>query len=135
MVPVDVGQDGAVVKAMQSLDGAFGGHEAVGVAAVAVEECLAVGDGVADLDAGRVFGGGGKLAWRHNCLNGYRPVSPRCQSRGWRLADRRIASSVTEALKHGIGVVTVEDVRQEMANRPLVRSEVGGRAMAGLRSS
>jgi hypothetical protein len=79
IVPVDVGQDGAVVKAMQRLDCALGGRQAVGIAAVAVEECLGVSDGVADLDAGRMFGCWGTLALRHSCVNGYRPVSPRCQ--------------------------------------------------------
>ena len=37
---------------------------------------------------------------------------------------------LTEALKRGIGAVTVEGVRREMQDRPLVRSEVGGRCMA-----
>ena len=37
---------------------------------------------------------------------------------------------VTEALKRGIGAVTVEGVAREVANRPLIRSEVDGRAMA-----
>jgi conjugative relaxase-like TrwC/TraI family protein len=37
---------------------------------------------------------------------------------------------VTEALKRGIGAVTVEDVTQEVSQRPLIRSEVDGRKMA-----
>ena len=37
---------------------------------------------------------------------------------------------VTEALKRGIGVVTVEDVTREMSQRPLLRSQIDGRKMA-----
>ncbi|HLJ95439.1 MAG TPA: MobF family relaxase [Gemmataceae bacterium] len=37
---------------------------------------------------------------------------------------------VTEALKRGIGAVTVEGVASEMQSRPLIRSAVEGRAMA-----
>ena len=37
---------------------------------------------------------------------------------------------VTEALKRGIGAVTVEGVTQEMRDRPLIRSDVAGRKMA-----
>src|SRR5258708_6236378 len=37
---------------------------------------------------------------------------------------------VTEALKRGIGAVTVEGVTQEMRDRPLIRSDVAGRRMA-----
>jgi conjugative relaxase-like TrwC/TraI family protein len=37
---------------------------------------------------------------------------------------------VTEALKRGIGAVTVEGVTQEMRDRPLIRSDVDGRRMA-----
>jgi conjugative relaxase-like TrwC/TraI family protein len=37
---------------------------------------------------------------------------------------------VTEALKRGIGAVTVEDVVSEVSKRPLIRSVVEGRAMA-----
>src|ERR1700693_2370253 len=37
---------------------------------------------------------------------------------------------VTEALKRGIGAVTVEGVTQEMRERPLIRSDVAGRRMA-----
>jgi conjugative relaxase-like TrwC/TraI family protein len=37
---------------------------------------------------------------------------------------------VTEALKRGIGTVTVEDVTREVGGRPLIRSDVGGRKMA-----
>jgi len=37
---------------------------------------------------------------------------------------------LTEALKRGIGAVTVEDVTREMLERPLIRSDVGGRKMA-----
>ena len=37
---------------------------------------------------------------------------------------------VTEALKRGIGAVTVEGVTQEMRDRPLIRSDVEGRRMA-----
>ena len=35
-----------------------------------------------------------------------------------------------ESLKRGLGTVTVEDVAREVAMRPLIRSEVEGRAMA-----
>jgi len=37
---------------------------------------------------------------------------------------------LTEALKRGIGAVTVEGVTREMAERPLIRSDVAGRKMA-----
>jgi conjugative relaxase-like TrwC/TraI family protein len=37
---------------------------------------------------------------------------------------------VTEALKRGIGAVTVEGVTREMQKRPLIRSDVTGRTMA-----
>jgi len=37
---------------------------------------------------------------------------------------------LTEALKRGIGVVTVEDVTREMRGRSLIRKDVEGRAMA-----
>jgi conjugative relaxase-like TrwC/TraI family protein len=37
---------------------------------------------------------------------------------------------VTEALKRGIGSVTVEDVKHEVSQRPLIRSDVAGRTMA-----
>ncbi|MBI1347066.1 relaxase domain-containing protein [bacterium] len=37
---------------------------------------------------------------------------------------------VTEALKRGLGAVTVEDVTREMRERPLIRSDVAGRKMA-----
>ncbi len=37
---------------------------------------------------------------------------------------------ITEALKRGIGAVTVQDVREEVAKRPLIRSEIDGRPMA-----
>ena len=37
---------------------------------------------------------------------------------------------VTEALKRGLGAVTVEDVTREVQERPLIRSEVEGRKMA-----
>ncbi|WP_425400190.1 MobF family relaxase [Aeoliella sp.] len=37
---------------------------------------------------------------------------------------------VTEALKRGLGTVTVEDTAREMKSRALVRSEIGGRQMA-----
>ncbi len=43
------------------------------------------------------------------------------------VAERKL---VTEALKRGIGAVTVEDVTREVAKRPLLRSEVEGRTMA-----
>ena len=46
------------------------------------------------------------------------------------MPERRL---VAEALKHGLGAVTVEGVTQEMVNRPLIRSEVGGRTMVRLR--
>jgi conjugative relaxase-like TrwC/TraI family protein len=36
----------------------------------------------------------------------------------------------TEALKRGIGTVTVEDVKREVEKRPLIRSDVAGRTMA-----
>lgn len=41
--------------------------------------------------------------------------------------ERKLA---TEALKRGIGAVTVEDVTREVSQRPLIRSEVAGRKMA-----
>ncbi|HEX5445682.1 MAG TPA: AAA family ATPase, partial [Pirellulales bacterium] len=41
--------------------------------------------------------------------------------------ERKLA---TEALKRGLGTVTVEGVRREVASRPLVRSEIDGRKMA-----
>jgi predicted transcriptional regulator len=41
--------------------------------------------------------------------------------------ERKIA---TEALKRGIGAVTVEDVTREVGSRSLIRSEVAGRKMA-----
>lgn len=37
---------------------------------------------------------------------------------------------VTEALKRGLGSVTVEDVTQEVESRPLIRSDIEGRRMA-----
>jgi conjugative relaxase-like TrwC/TraI family protein len=37
---------------------------------------------------------------------------------------------ITEALKRGIGAVTVEDVTREVRERPLIRSEIAGRRMA-----
>jgi len=37
---------------------------------------------------------------------------------------------VTEALKRGLGAVTVEDVKTEVGKRPLIRSEIDGRKMA-----
>jgi hypothetical protein len=37
---------------------------------------------------------------------------------------------VTEALKRGIGAVTVEGVTREVEKRPLIRSKIGGRDMA-----
>jgi len=37
---------------------------------------------------------------------------------------------LTEALKRGIGLVTVDGVKREVAERPLIRSEVVGRKMA-----
>ncbi|HVX10262.1 MAG TPA: MobF family relaxase [Pirellulales bacterium] len=37
---------------------------------------------------------------------------------------------VTEALKRGLGGVTVEDVTREVASRPLIRKDVDGRKMA-----
>jgi conjugative relaxase-like TrwC/TraI family protein len=37
---------------------------------------------------------------------------------------------MTEALKRGLGAVTVEDVTREMRERPLIRSEVASRRMA-----
>src|SRR5207253_3975462 len=37
---------------------------------------------------------------------------------------------LTEALKRGIGAVTVEGVTSEMQSRPLIRSDVSGRGMA-----
>jgi len=40
---------------------------------------------------------------------------------------------VAEALKRGIGAVTVENVTRELGNRPLVWSDVAGRRMARLR--
>jgi conjugative relaxase-like TrwC/TraI family protein len=41
--------------------------------------------------------------------------------------ERKLA---TEALKRGIGSVTVEDVKREVRERPLIRREVAGRPMA-----
>jgi len=40
---------------------------------------------------------------------------------------------VTEALKRGIGAVTVEDVTREVANRSLIRIDVAGRNMVTLK--
>ncbi|MBI1347073.1 relaxase domain-containing protein [bacterium] len=40
---------------------------------------------------------------------------------------------VTEALKHGIGTVTIESVTRELGHRPLIWSDVAGRKMAALR--
>ena len=37
---------------------------------------------------------------------------------------------VTEALKRGLGAVTVEDVTREVQDRPLIRSQIEGRKMA-----
>ena len=37
---------------------------------------------------------------------------------------------VTEALKRGLGSVTVDDVKREVQERPLIRSDVAGRPMA-----
>jgi conjugative relaxase-like TrwC/TraI family protein len=37
---------------------------------------------------------------------------------------------VTEALKRGLGAVTVEDVAREVQERPLIRSQIDGRPMA-----
>jgi conjugative relaxase-like TrwC/TraI family protein len=37
---------------------------------------------------------------------------------------------LTEALKRGIGAVTVEDVTREMLERPMIRNDVAGRKMA-----
>jgi len=37
---------------------------------------------------------------------------------------------VTEALKRGLGTVTVEDVQREVRERPLIRSDIAGRPMA-----
>ena len=37
---------------------------------------------------------------------------------------------VTEALKRGLGAVTVDDVAREVQERPLIRSDVEGRKMA-----
>ena len=37
---------------------------------------------------------------------------------------------VTEALKRGLGAVTVEDVTHEVRERPLIRSDIAGRRMA-----
>ncbi len=54
------------------------------------------------------------------------PSSTASSARRW----CRNASSLTEALKRGIGAVTVEDVTREMRERPLIRSDVAGRKMA-----
>jgi conjugative relaxase-like TrwC/TraI family protein len=40
---------------------------------------------------------------------------------------------VTEALKRGLGAVTVEDVSREVGDRPLIRKDVDGRRMATTR--
>jgi conjugative relaxase-like TrwC/TraI family protein len=53
-----------------------------------------------------------------------------CFSREPMLPERRL---VTEALKRGLGAVTVEDVVREVANRPLIRSNVAGRTMVRLK--
>ena len=37
---------------------------------------------------------------------------------------------LTEAMKRGLGAVTVEGVSREMQSRPLIRSEIKGRQMA-----
>jgi conjugative relaxase-like TrwC/TraI family protein len=42
------------------------------------------------------------------------------------VAERKV---LTEALKHGLGAVTVEGVKQELARRPLIRGEKNGRMM------
>ena len=54
------------------------------------------------------------------------PSSTASSARRW----CRNASSLTEALKRGLGAVTVEDVTREMRERPLIRSDVAGRKMA-----
>jgi conjugative relaxase-like TrwC/TraI family protein len=51
-------------------------------------------------------------------------------------ARKRIVSErnlLTEALKRGLGEVTVEDVAREVANRPFIRSNVAGRTMVMLK--
>ena len=53
-----------------------------------------------------------------------------CLAPGAVVPERRL---VTEALKRGLGAVTVEGVAQELAIRPLIRSEVGGRTIVRLR--
>jgi conjugative relaxase-like TrwC/TraI family protein len=40
---------------------------------------------------------------------------------------------LTEALKRGVGMVTVEETKRELARRPLIRGERGGRAVATTR--
>ncbi len=50
-----------------------------------------------------------------------------CYVRDAVVPERKI---VTEALKRGLGAVTVEDVKREVKERPLIRSEVGGRNLA-----
>lgn len=37
---------------------------------------------------------------------------------------------VTEALKRGLGTITIEDIKHEVQERPLIRSQIDGRAMA-----
>ncbi len=54
-----------------------------------------------------------------------------CLAAGAIVPERRL---VTEALKRGLGAVTVEGVAQELAKHPLIRNEVGGCTMVRFRS-
>jgi conjugative relaxase-like TrwC/TraI family protein len=52
-----------------------------------------------------------------------------CFARASIVPERKL---VTEALKHGIGTVTIENVTRELGHRPLIWSDVGGRKVAAL---
>ena len=52
-----------------------------------------------------------------------------CFSRQTVVPERKL---ITEALKRGLGAVTIEDVKGEVANRMLARREVDGRVMVTL---
>ena len=55
-----------------------------------------------------------------------------CFERESVVAERKL---LTEALKRGLGAVTVEGVQQELARRPLIRGEQDGRGMATTREA
>lgn len=50
-----------------------------------------------------------------------------CFSRESVVSERKL---LTEAMKRGLGAVTVEGIREELARRPLIRGEKDGRALA-----